>query len=93
MENILPAEVQWRGGKSDLSPNFVHGLLTFERKRLDTLVDDLKFIEPYVNLTTLRYRLQRLIKYKRKEDAFPIWIAITLALWLHRNGVKPKMTN
>ncbi len=93
MENVLPKDIQWRGDKSDLSPNFVHGLLTFERERLGTLVNDLNFVEPYIDLTALRNRLQRFVNNKGKEDALPIWKAITLALWLHRNGIGLEMTS
>jgi len=93
MENILPKEIQWRGGKTDLSPNFIQGLLAFERKRLDTLLDDLNFVEPYIDLTTLQNNLQRFVNNKEKQDALPIWKAITLALWLHRNGVGPEIRN
>ncbi|HTE20584.1 MAG TPA: lasso peptide isopeptide bond-forming cyclase, partial [Armatimonadota bacterium] len=35
MEGILPSQVQWRPGKTDLSPNFTRALLRFERERMD----------------------------------------------------------
>jgi len=93
MENILPKEIQWRGGKTDLSPNFIQGLLTFERGRLDTLPVSLNLVKPYIDLVTLRNNVQRFVINKRNEDAVPIWKTITLALWLHRNGVGPEIRN
>jgi len=35
MDGILPSEVQWRGAKSNITPSFDHGLLAFERERLE----------------------------------------------------------
>jgi len=55
MAGILPAEVQWRMSKSDLSANFAQSLLTFERARLDNLlVVDPQPIQDYVSLPNLR---------------------------------------
>jgi hypothetical protein len=56
-------------------------------------VDDLGFVEPYIDLTALRNRLQRFVIYKGKEDALPIWKTITLALWLRRNDMGPERRN
>jgi len=35
---ILPEEVQWRGAKSNMAPSFDHGLLAFERERLEEVI-------------------------------------------------------
>jgi hypothetical protein len=48
LAGTLPAEVQWRGSKSNLGPNFQHGLLAYERERLEELIlKDSTAIENY----------------------------------------------
>jgi len=83
MAGILPKEVQWRATKSDLSPNFNSGLLTFERKRLEKLIlNDPKVIEAYVDIQTLQEVYQRYASKKGSEEAMSVWKVLTLGLWL-----------
>ena len=84
MDSILPAEIQWRGDKSNLGPNFCHTLLTFEREHLDEVIlRDSQCIEAYVNIIALREAYRRFVSQKSTdEDAMAIWKAVTLALWL-----------
>lgn len=39
MNGILPPEIQWRGDKAYLSPNFNHVLLQFERDRIEDVIE------------------------------------------------------
>ena len=88
LANSLPAEVQWRGGKSDLSPNFTRGLLTFERRLLEEVVlNNPRAIEEYVDLPALREAHHRYISRGTEADALIVWKATTLALWLRRTGL------
>ncbi len=83
MASILPTEIQWRNWKSDLSPNFTYCLLTFEKEHLEDLFrNNSQILKPYVNLIALRKVFCRYLEQKMGNDAFTVWIAVTLALWL-----------
>ena len=87
MTNILPDEIQWRVGKSNLSANFNRSLLAFERERLEqVLVRDPTLIEEYVDISVLHEAYQR-------GDANTIWPAVILALWLRQTGLTSKTYN
>jgi asparagine synthase (glutamine-hydrolysing) len=88
LADILPAEVQWRRSKSNLGPNFEHGLLAYERQRLEELIlKDSKTIEKYVNVDSLREAYRRFASRERGDDALTIWKAVSLGLWLQRTGL------
>jgi asparagine synthase (glutamine-hydrolysing) len=93
MTDLLPPVVQWRRDKSDFLPNFSHGLLEFERERLDRVIlDDVGMIESYVNVPALRELYGRLIAHEARErprDLFALWKAVSLALWLRYSGATP----
>lgn len=83
LADILPVEVQWRGSKSNLGPNFEHGLLAYERQRLqEVILKDSGTIEKYVNIDSLREAYHRFESGGRGDDALTIWKAVSLALWL-----------
>jgi asparagine synthase (glutamine-hydrolysing) len=51
LEGILPEKVQWRGGKTDLSPNFNDGILNRDRQILDEVMSHkIKGLEKYIDL-------------------------------------------
>jgi len=95
MSGILPEEIRWRGGKTDMNPNFIHGLLKNSRRALDEVVLDLsgqveRFVDPY----TFRELYQRLISQQKVKlaDAMTFWKVATLAHWLrHSVWVKPAL--
>ena len=89
MAEIIPEEIRWRGGKTDMNPNFVHGLLKNSRAALDEVVLDLsERIEKYVNTRTLRDLYQRLISQEKVKiaDAMTFWKVVTLTYWLRQSG-------
>jgi len=91
MAGIIPEEVRWRGGKTDMNPNFVHGLLKNSRAALDEAVLDLsESIEKYVNTRTLRDLYQRLISQPKVKvgDAMTFWKIVTLTYWLRQSGLR-----
>ncbi len=91
MANILPAEVQWRGGKANLSQNFIRGLLAFERNRLEEMIlNNPKVIEAYVDIAALREMYHRYVSRGTIDDAMTVWKAVTLGLWLHYTGLTPQ---
>jgi hypothetical protein len=81
MTGVLPAKVQWRVDKSNLSANFDRSLLTFERARLEELlVRDPQPIQDYVDMPNLHEAYQQ-------GDANAIWPAVILALWLRQTSL------
>jgi asparagine synthase (glutamine-hydrolysing) len=89
MAEIIPEEIRWRGGKTDMNPNFVRGLLKNSRAALGEVVLDLsECIEKYVNTRTLRDLYQRLISQEKVKigDAMTFWKVVTLTYWLRQSG-------
>ncbi|MGI6852227.1 asparagine synthase-related protein [Mesorhizobium sp. 1B3] len=86
MDEILPAEVQWRRDKVDFKANLVRGLLHHHRSLLDSvLVRDVDGIAGYVNLRELREACERMMSSPaaaRGDEVQFIWRTISLALWL-----------
>ena len=90
MTGILPEAVRWRGGKSDLSPNFVRALLGAQTAALKEVVfGDAATIAPYVELGAVRAAWRRLLDTESEQDALVVWQVVTLALWLRRTGLAP----
>ena len=87
LTGILPKAVQWRGGKSNLGPNFARGLRKFEKTKIESLLfHRSERIAPYANIDALRQAYHRWVAGKdRGEDAMVLWRALNLDLWLeHR---------
>ncbi|RQW78642.1 MAG: lasso peptide isopeptide bond-forming cyclase [Methanothrix sp.] len=81
---ILPEKIVYRGGKTDLSPNFLHGLLAFHHDALEDLVlDPMNTISNYINRTALQKAYRRMISEEQStNDPVDIWIIAVLGLWL-----------
>ncbi len=91
LANVLPEEVRWRGGKSNLSPNFTRGLLGFQQRPIEEVIlDDPKVIQDYVDMAALRETCRRYACHGGEQEALTVWKALTLALWLHQTDLKPK---
>jgi len=91
MEGILPKQVQWRGGKADMTAGVEHGLLTFERERLEKLIlRNSEIIADYVDTTSLREAYKRFtLRTGAQKDGLEVWKAVSLALWLQSNVLEP----
>ena len=90
LADVLPQAVQWRGGKTKMTPNFQYGLLTLNRAAVDqVMLHGLEQIEAYVDTKFLKEIYQRLITGDRvrEEDCMILWRAIALALWLQHHPV------
>jgi asparagine synthase (glutamine-hydrolysing) len=84
-KDLLPAEICWRGAKSDLGPNFSRSLLTFEKDKIqNAIVPKDTSLQEYVNMRTLREAAQRFVSTGSESDAMIVWKALTLDLWLKR---------
>jgi asparagine synthase (glutamine-hydrolysing) len=86
LADVLPESVQWRGGKADMTANFLHGLLVRDRSTLDEVMQNhLEPLQPYINLDVLNQAYQRLTTdQRRREDNLIVWRSVVLALWLQR---------
>ena len=91
MDNILPKDVQWRGGKTDLSPNFEHCLRTYGRARTeDVVLNDGDPVHEYVNAERLRESYRRLrCERATNDDVLAIWKAVSLGHWLRQARMSP----
>ena len=89
MTPMLPAEVCWRVGKADLSPNFKRRLWDQDRDILeDVIVKDPQVLADYVDIAALREAYRRYKTQPMAEsDALAIHSTATLGLWLRRTGL------
>ena len=84
LREVLPEKIRWRGGKTDMTSNFVHGLFTHDREVLDeVMLSRSAAIEQYVEMRAVRRIHQRLQpgNKMRVEDVMVLWKVLTLALW------------
>ncbi|NEO67865.1 MAG: asparagine synthase, partial [Moorea sp. SIO4G2] len=83
----LPELIQWRGGKGDLSDNFVHGLLEFNRAQLEGIMETpLDSISNYINTNTVQKAYQRLISANSvtSQEKMTIWLGTVLTISLNK---------
>ncbi|MBE9005963.1 lasso peptide isopeptide bond-forming cyclase [Fortiea sp. LEGE XX443] len=92
LDGILPQEVQWRGGKTDMTPNFQRGLLHLDRQLVDEMItSDVSNIKKFVDLNSLHRSYNRLLsktEATNDDDIVPAWKAVTLALWLKHTQIQ-----
>ncbi|MBI3990590.1 MAG: lasso peptide isopeptide bond-forming cyclase [Candidatus Omnitrophica bacterium] len=88
MAGIMPNDVCWRGGKSNLSACFNRGLLKFEQQVIENeIFDDSNAVYQFVDIDKLRAIYQKYVLYKRNEDALNVWKGVTLSLWLKESSI------
>jgi asparagine synthase (glutamine-hydrolysing) len=87
LKGILPPEIEWRGGKSNLGPNFTYGLFNFEQQQIEKLLcQDSESIANYTDLEVLKETYERFIAGKaREDDEMNIWKALNLGLWFENS--------
>ena len=86
MKGILPESIQWRQSKTDVSPAFYHGLLTYERELANEIINvNPGIIEDYVQIPALREAYARFVTHTAHDsDVVSIWKTVSLALWLQQ---------
>ena len=86
MEGILPPEIQWRPGKTNMSPSFNYGLLKYGREFIEDVISKRSdALSEFVNIDALKASYQRFINSEADElDIFAIQRSVPLALWLRR---------
>jgi asparagine synthase (glutamine-hydrolysing) len=93
MEGILPAEIQWRANKGNLSPNFHRRLLDFNGSTLDAIASRKDSIfSQYVDTAAMQqalqqYRADPIVNGNR--HSIRLFIAANLALWLDQTRIQP----
>ncbi len=96
MNKILPPEVQWRKGKSDISAGIKVGLLNYERETLeDIILNDSGVIREYVDVPALQAAYERYAAnpMESEQDNYSIALIVNLALWLRNSSLSIKSTN
>ncbi len=92
MDNILPKQIQWRGGKTVMTPNFLRGMLHLDRELVDEVISsNPNSIKEFVDLNSLHKSHHRLVsegKVKNNDDVIVVWKAVTLSLWLCQTEMK-----
>jgi asparagine synthase (glutamine-hydrolysing) len=93
MNGILPEQIQWRGSKTSMTPNFLHGLLHLDRELLQGIIlSNPNNIKGFVNLHVLDKFYSILTSQEaalNDENIMPVWKALVLALWLRHTEIKP----
>jgi asparagine synthase (glutamine-hydrolysing) len=93
LAGVLPEQVQWRGSKTNLSPNFDDGLFNRNRQLLDRVMSEqIDLLKPYVNVEVLQAAYKRMTSTNQqadKMDSIKVWQAVILALWLDDKQVTP----
>jgi asparagine synthase (glutamine-hydrolysing) len=87
---IVPAEVQWRPGKADLSPNFSRGLFQRDLQTIrDVVSSRLEGLQDYINLRQTQAIFERWASQPatRSRDGLTLFAVTTLALWFERARV------
>lgn len=87
LKEILPKEIYYRGSKSNLSPNFLYGLLEFHKAAIEKEITAGNCIlDKYINMVELEGAYSRLsLKgIHSGVDEVSIWRIINLSFWLRR---------
>jgi asparagine synthase (glutamine-hydrolysing) len=89
LEGVLPTEVQWRGGKSDMSHAFNHSLLAYDRDRLSAVMSkDITLLGEYINVEELKEVFDRSDgSYASGDVLRAAFKFASLALWLRHTGI------
>lgn len=90
---MLPNEIFNRGGKANISSNFINGLLAFHRDIIDDLATkELIYLKQFVNASVFHHRYEiyttNNAMQKQESDALAIWKVISLAIWLKSESFK-----
>jgi asparagine synthase (glutamine-hydrolysing) len=89
MEGTLPEKIRWRGGKTDMNPNFLRGLLILDRRTVEQAVlEHSQVTEKYIDIGCLLqlYRTLTASNLANIKHAMALWKAVTLAYWLRNEG-------
>jgi asparagine synthase (glutamine-hydrolysing) len=90
MEGILPREIQWRPGKTNLGYGFKHCLLTHGMRTLeDAITSASASLRPYICPNHFKTSLRRFRHRKGDEETLFLWQVANLARWMTRTFSQP----
>jgi len=78
--------VQWREGKSNLSPMLIRGLTVYGHGAVDNLLARPERIAPYVDLRAVRSSWERFRAAPTPELTMAIWLPLVLDRGLDSGG-------
>jgi len=82
LDNMLPAEVQWRGGKAHLGWAFYRNLYSQEMPRLEALISPEKQIWQYANRKEYLEAYNHFMSQQTEATVMPLWQVLSASLWL-----------
>ena len=89
MEGILPREVQWRRGKSNIGHAFKHCLFKHGRSTLAQAAATARArLRPYVSARHLDASLRNFLARPGDQEALFLWQMANLSLWLEKSGIR-----
>lgn len=91
MEGILPAQVQWRGSKTNLSNAFQYGLDQYDQRILSEVLKNTERISAFINEPVVTEKWATTTNRTKLIEEF--WPIITLSLWLksnHKSRLRPQ---
>jgi asparagine synthase (glutamine-hydrolysing) len=88
LDGLLPAQVQWRNDKGDLTGSFHYGLQQKDRDVMRSIVfESPKSLGEFIDGEALRALYDRYFEgVPSDSDAYTLWRFATIALWLRRSG-------
>jgi asparagine synthase (glutamine-hydrolysing) len=93
MQDILPAEIQWRRDKLDFAPHVIRGMLARHRALLDgILLNDADGVGAFVHAPEVNAAYRRIIENAEGADGGDVqivWRTAVLSLWLRRLNRSP----
>ena len=90
MQDVLPPEIQWRIGKTDLSPGFLRGMVDgAARPAIERLLAGGGAVDAYVHLGSLRQAHARARSPGGERVALTVWKVLALSRWLEREYLGP----
>lgn len=89
MEGILPPEIQWRAGKSNLSPYYYRTIYQRDQELLlEVLEENRERLAPYIDATFLDSCMPGAAQPNTRQHWRKIWLVATLGLFLHRVAMR-----
>ena len=92
LAGVLPKSIQWRGGKTSMTPNFLHGVLMLDRPVFDDLVNHPpQQLQQYIDVDVLQEAYHRMTSETqvKNADIMTVWQASILGLWLRHHPITP----
>lgn len=93
LQGILPEPIQWRGDKTSMTPNFIHGLANLDRPIVEQALQDYgPELAAYVQVDRWQQAWQQVQAAGEQPSSDPaiaraalvVWRSTILALWLNR---------